>query len=1014
MPSAFLLLPFSGVCVMRLARVVGFAVCFLVAVTASAHAQEVAGVVIEARTGRPLEGARVAVRGQAPAARTDDQGRFRLTGLTGDSITLNVTMIGHRPVNMPVSIGRTDVRVELQTQAVNLAEVVVTGTAGGAEKKTLGTVVSTVRAADVQQIAPSPDITNLINARSPGVVVIPGTGQVGAGPRIRIRGTNSFSLSDQPLLYVDGVRINNEVATGIVVQAFGSGVVSRLNDFDPDNIESIEIIKGPAAATLYGTEAANGVIQIITKKGRTSDVPRISASIRQGTQWFMNPEGRIREPINNFCPPGTPANQRSSCPIRAWNPVLQEDSLHKAGLVDRPLFTNGYMMGVGANVSGGTNAFRYYSGATVDQDEGIEPTNDQRRFTANLNLSLTPNDKWDLQSTIGVVKSKLNQAFEAGAGGIWFSTIFGDPALTEPRVDGTPHPNRGFLFGPPEFQWGSRQPSQSINRFTASMTWNNRPTGWLSHRLTAGLDQTDEASEQLNRFLKPEWVQFSPGVGALGQKFHQRRAIAYTTLDYNANANFQLTDVIGSTSTIGVQYFRRKRELVNATGEQFPAPGLETVIAAAIRRGEDDYVENTTVGMFAQEQVAWKDRLFVTGAIRVDNNSAFGEDFDFVTYPKLSASYVVTEGATGRINSLRLRAAYGQSGQQPDDFAALRSYQPVTGGDGGPAVIPQFVGNPALKPERSTEFEAGFEAGVLNERLGADFTFYYAKTRDAILQKALAPSTGFPGLQFINAGAIKNVGFEAKLSGMPVQQQNFTLESELSFSHNTNEVLSLGGLDSLGTFGPKVGFPVDAIFRKKVISATYDPVTKRAINVLCAGGPDGTTGTTCTSPAAGGVYLGVWDPRWEGSFSSTATFRGRWRLYGLVDFKLGNKHFDNNLRALCQVFFRCDENFNPQNYDILTIAELQGNNVAQSWVINDASFAKLRELSASYRFAPNHARMLGSKEASLTLSARNLHTWTKWTGLDPEAYFVSNLFTRLEQDNTPQLASFLATLNVTF
>lgn len=999
---------------MRLAKVFSISAGMLLALTVPSVAQEVAGVVLDARTGRAFEGARVAVRGQATVARTDAEGRFRLAGLTGDSVTLHVTMLGQRPVNRTVSVGRTDIRVELQSQAVNLAEVVVTGTAGGVEKRTVGNLVTTVRAADVQELAPSADISGLINARAPGVVVVPGTGQVGAGPRIRIRGTNSFSLSDQPLLYVDGVRINNEVATGITVQAFGSGVVSRLNDFDPDNIESIEIIKGPAASTLYGTEAANGVIQIITKKGRTGDAPQVAMSIRQGTRWFMNPEGRIREPVNYFCPPGTPANQRTSCPLKAWNPVRQEDSLFKAGLVDRPLFTNGYMMGYGLNVSGGTTALRYFTGATFDNDEGIEPTNDQRRFTGNLNLSLTPNDKWDLQTTLAIVKSKLNQAFEAGAGGIWFSTIFGDPALTEPRPDGSPHPNRGFLFGPPEYQWGFRQPNQSINRFTASMTWNSRPTQWLSHRMTAGLDQTDEGSEVLNRFLKPEWVQFNPGVAALGFKFNQRRTIAYTTLDYNANAAFQLTDVIGSTSTVGAQFFRKKRELVSATGEQFPAPGLETVAATAINRGFDDFVQNTTVGMFGQQQISWKDRLFVTGALRVDNNSAFGKDFDFVTYPKLSASYVVAEGATGRVNALRLRAAYGQSGQQPDDFAALRSYQPVTGGDGGPAVIPQFVGNPSLKPERGTELEAGFEAGLLDDRIGADLTVYYAKTRDAILQKPLAPSTGFPGLQFINAGAIRNSGLEVKLTATPVQRPNLTVESAVSFSHNSNEVLDLGGVDSLGTFGPKVGFPVDAIFRRKVISAQYDPATKRAINVLCAGGPDGKTGVACTSPAAGGVYLGVWDPRWEGSVSSTVTLRGRLRFYGLVDFKRGNRHFDNNLRALCQVFLRCDQNFNPQKYDVLTIAEMQSNNVAQSWVINDASFAKLRELSASYRFARPHARWVGGQEAALTLSARNLHTWTKWTGLDPEAYFVSNLFTRLEQDNTPQLASFQASLNLTY
>jgi hypothetical protein len=144
------------------------------------------------------------------------------------------------------------------------------------------------------------------------------------------------------------------------------------------------------------------------------------------------------------------------------------------------------------------------------------------------------------------------------------------------------------------------------------------------------------------------------------------------------------------------------------------------------------------------------------------------------------------------------------------------------------------------------------------------------------------------------------------------------------------------------------------------------------------------------------------------------TLGNRLRLYGLVDFKLGNRHFDNNLRALCQVFLRCDENINPGNYDVFYIAELQSNNVAQSWVINKADFAKLRELSASYAVPRRMARWVGGQEATFTVSARNLHTWTSWTGLDPEAYFVTQLFTRLEQDNTPQLASLQATLNISF
>ena len=727
----------------------------LFATSAAAQQSEIAGTVLDARSGRPLDRVQV-IAGTGAGTRTDTRGRFRVAGLTGPTVTLNVALIGYRPATQVATVGDQEVIIRLTEMAVNLGEIIVTGTVEGASKRTIPNSVTSVRASEVQDLAPSPDMSSLINSRAPGVVVIPGTGQIGSGPRIRIRGVNSFSLTDQPLIYIDGVRVANDVSTGIFVQAFGSGIASRLNDLDPDQIESIEIIKGPAAATLYGTEASNGVVQVITKKGKVSSRPDIKLGLRFGNSWFMNPEGRIVQPIN-----------RVNGELVAWNPVAQEEAL------GNKLFRDGFGQGYTASITGGNPNINYYAGATYDYDKGIEPTNYQKRFTANASLGITPSSKYDVNLSFGVVKNDVNQAFEAGAGGIWFSTIFGDPALAS-------GPTRGFIFGPPEYQWYARQPRQIVNRFTVSAQLNHRPADWFSHRLIVGLDQTEEGSEQLNRYLPVEYVQFNPGVAALGGKYQQRRDIAYGTFDYAASLKFDLTENIRSTTAIGGQIYRRRTDLVWADGQQFPAPGLETVAATAVRVGFDDYVVNTTVGVYVEEKVAFNERLYVTGALRVDNNSAFGENFDFVVYPKVGASYVMKEGSQGTVSAFRLRGAYGQSGQQPEAFAALRSYQPVTGGDGGPAVIPQFVGNPDLKPERSSELELGFDAGFFNDRLSADFNFYYQTTKDAILLQNIAPSFGFPGTQFINIGAIKNVGIELQLSGAAIQREDADLQ--LNFS----------------------------------------------------------------------------------------------------------------------------------------------------------------------------------------------------------------------------------------
>ncbi len=988
---------------MRLRKILGAVVACMALTAGGLAAQDVSGIVVDSRSGRALEGARVAVEGVAGReVRSNNAGRFTLTGLSGAEVTLRVTMIGYSPRTQTARVGSNDVRINLVEQAINLGELVVTGTPQAVERRTLGNATATVHAADQQAFAPVPDISNLINSRAPGVMVIPGTGQVGSGPQIRIRGVNSFSLNGNPLIYIDGARVNNSTAQGISVQGFGSGISSRLNDIDPDQIESIEIIKGPAAATLYGTEATNGVIQIITKRGKQGAKPIIGFSTRQGTNWFMNPEGRIVQPVALVNGVET-----------RWNPVAQEDERHarlknNPDSMSAPLFRNGYLMGYGANVSGGTETVRYFAGTTLDADNGIEPTNDMRRLTTNLNLTVIGGEKFDVQTSFGYVKSKVNQAFEAGAGGIWFSTLFGDPNLVNT-------PRRGFNGAPPEYQWGSRQAVMSINRFTGSVTINHRPISWLSHKLTVGLDQTDQASEQLNHYLPPEWVQFNPGVGALGLKFKERATTNLTTFDYSATARMSISDKIASTTSVGAQYYWRRNEFLWGQGNQFPAPGLSAISAASIFQASESYTVNATLGSYLQQQFGFSDRMYLTGAVRIDNNSAFGDNFDLIAYPKVSLAYIAKENGEGFLNTLKLRGAYGQAGQQPAAFSAVRSWQAVVGGNGSAAAIPQFVGNPDLKPERAEEFEIGADAGLMNDRLGFSVTGFYKKTRDAILQKALAPSQGYSGAQFINVGAIKNQGIEVEVYGTPIQKQNFALDLRFSVATNNNEILNLGNnpdgspIMTLGNGAATVGMPVDAYYARQVIQAELN-AAGQAINVLCDDGNGG--GLPCTQ--APFVLQGRFDPKLEGAFNATATLWNRFRIYGLADFKQGNKHLDNNRRALCQVFFRCPESIRPHDFDPKVVAEIQTGGTATSFVASDASFIKLRELSLAYSMPRSVARWFRATDGTISLAARNLHTWTGYSGLDPEAYFVTQAFQRTEQDQTPQLASLNLSINLTF
>lgn len=977
----------------------------------------VAGTVVAEASQRPIPGAEVAVTGQpGKGAVTDASGHFRIGGLTGAAgtqLTLNARMLGYRAATLTARLGATDVKFALTERLVELNNVVVTGTAGGQQQRALGNSVAKINAAEVVATAPVPSVQDLINGRAPGVVVLPGTGMVGSGSRIRIRGPSSFSLSGDPLIYVDGVRVDNETGSGMQVQAFGSGVVSRLNDFNPDEIESIEILKGPAAATLYGTEASNGVINIITKKGSATGT-RYSFTAREGANWFQNALGRT--PTNYWMDPtGT---------IQSVNVVATENAR------GTPIWRTGKIGDYSADMSGGAGTLRYYAAAGLIGDQGADPTNAKRQFSGRTNLQIIPSEKFDLATSLGYIQGVTNLTCEGGCGGATWGSFFSNPANLAkncpPNADVGCGWGRGFQSSPPESD-RAMQDWQNVNRVTGSATLNFKPFSWMTHRLVAGTDFTQEKDQELLPYLTNDTLRYFWGQTADGYKYQNRREIVYNTYDYTGTAHFNLSSRISSATSIGAQYYTKHISSITAEGDFFPAPGLETISSAATKpTTSDDFLDNNTLGYYAQEQFGWQDRLFLTGAVRVDNNSSFGKDVKWVTYPKASLSWVLNEEPFFKahlpsfVNTFKLRAAYGQSGQQPDIFTALRTFNPVPGPNGTPALTPGTTGNPNLAPERGIETEGGFEADFLNERFGIDFTYYNKLTKNAILLRGVAPSTGFGGnSQYVNAGQILNKGIEALFKAQVISSTNYGWDLNLNISHNTGLVKKLSGTDTTIVSGytqQRVGYAPFSWFAERVVSAQYDPTTKRAINAMCDDGKGGTT--PCLNAngkvIAPRVYLGREVPSLEGSFGSDIRFLGHFRLGTMIDFKRGFKRLDNNLRIRCQIFRTCLENIEPQNYDPRVVVQMQTNGTLRDFVINDASFAKLRELSLSFDAPPNYSRLVGAKSASLSIAGRNLHTWTKYTGTDPESYFLSNNGYGTDQAELPQLTSFVFTVHLTY
>ena len=963
----------------------------------------VVGRVIDARTAAPIAGATAEVAGLRLASTTGDDGRYRITNVPAGSRVIIVRRLGYSASRDTVTVTdnqQTTVDFSLAAAPVSLDQIVVTGTAIGEQRRSIGNSVATIDVTEELERSAAPNLGNLLQGRAAGVIITPNTGRVGSGPTIQIRGRSSLSLSSEPIVYVDGVRVNNAVnqgPSGANAQSFGGqnpAVASRLNDINPEDIESIEVIKGPAAATIYGTEASNGVIQIITKRGRSGGAQWL-AKAELGNLWFQDAEGR------------TPTNyQRNPAgEIVPWNGVKQEEDL------GNPIFSTGQTRSYTVGLSGGRDQTTYYASGTYSDDDGIEPNNSGKMFSGRANLNVTPSRTVDFQTSLGYFRATNHLGADNGLSAMLGAAL--GHALQNPG-------SRGFAFAPPEVPQQLYDNAQDINRFTGSGTLNHRPATWFAHRLLVGMDYTSDDSRAIERYAPPELRPFFTAAlggqtfadGRIGQTLRNN---SFITGDYSGTATFNLTSSLSSASSIGGQLVRKQFKSSNLAGLQFPAPGVETVSGTTTKlTPSQSLTVNTTVGGFFQQRFGWNDRLFVTAAVRVDNNSAFGEDFKWVTYPKVSASWVMSEEPFwkigGVVDALKLRAAYGQSGQQPNAFVALRTVTNAPRANGTPGVTPGSLGNPDLKPERGTEFEAGFEAGFFN-RLSVDFTYYTRRTEDAILQQQIAPSSGFSGTQTVNIGETSNSGLELQARLQALTTDNFTWDIGANVSTNKDRVEDRGGLSpGTGLLRDAEGYPIGGFWTKTIASATRN-ADNTVTNILCNNGPP-TNGPPVACASALATFVGTPTPKVLGAVTNTFTIGKRLSLYALVDFKSGHKLYNANDANRCALNL-CEARFFPENYSTEYLAAITPANVStvQEPFIQDASHVKLRELSANYQLPESWLRRARLNRASVTLAGRNLHTWTDYNGADPE---VRGPGGPVDQGLIPALTQFLASFTIGF
>lgn len=948
------------------------------------------------RTGEPLVGAQVQIEGTDQGAVTDGNGTYVITGAPTGSVVLQAIYLGYRTERQSATLvaGTNTVDFAMSASPIELDAIVVTGTAGAVQKRAIGNAVTDIDAEAVVETAPVTSLSELITARSAGTVVLPSSGTVGTGTSLRLRGLSSITQSNEPLLYVDGVRIdNNDEATSLDGFTVGGQGPSRINDINIEDIESIEIIKGPAAATLYGTEAAPGVIQIITKKGRSGDA---RWNVRGSWGTIDLDIAEFEENFGIVDPADLPLGVSSLDELQGVH-LVKENADGTWLIAQDPfdeLIETGVTQEYDLSVSGGQDDFTFYASGNFLTEDGPMPANWAEKVGGRANFQWTPSNIFDMAISSGYVNNEIrlpnndNNIF-----GFWGNLTLATPAGIRQTGAGN------FAFGEP---FTSVEDVREIDsrftndRFTGSATANFNPLPWLKARGIFGIDINAEENFQFIPFgavanLNPE-----------GEKTNVRNTTVNITFDQNTTAIWDLTEALQSSTSFGTQVTNENVDEVVAFGEDFPAPGVSTVSAAGNTQGFETRVEDTTVGLYVQEQLAWQNRLFLTGAVRFDDNSAFGSEFDFETYPKVSASWVVSEEpffSVPGIDNLRFRAAYGFAGQQPAAFTSERTFLPVAIKGGVPTITPDQFGNPDLGPERSREVEVGFDAGLWEDRIGVELTYYDKVTEDALVAKIIPPSSGFPTNQLTNIGELQNNGWELSVDGLVVDTGFIDYNILMNLATNDNEVTSLGGeapFPTPNSFNQRVeeGFPLDGVWGRVEVGRDEngDPILSEEQQ-----------------------FLGRTTPDFTLAFGNTFTIRDNLQIYALFDMRRGFV-IDNNNTAF-ELFFGSNRAVNDPDFDQRELADLFffANAEEPTPFVDKGDFVKLREVSVSYTLPAMWAAAMRAERASVVFSGRNLQTWTDYNGIDPEVNgFGQGDIERTDFLSVPQSRRFIATLNLTF
>ncbi|WP_143306717.1 SusC/RagA family TonB-linked outer membrane protein [Chitinophaga vietnamensis] len=1024
-----------------------------------AQGRVVTGRVIAAGSNEALPGVSIQLRGSARGTITQPDGSFRIE-VPGSNAILYFTFVGYLSKEVAVK-DQQNIQVTLEPDSHSLDQVVVTALGIRKEKRALGYSVQDVSGADLVQSKQS-NVVNALQGKVAGVQISSTGGAPGQGSRIVIRGINSADplRNNQPLFVVDGVTIDNDTYT--TGGADNRGMSNRAADINPDDIESISVLKGGAATALYGLRAANGAIIITTKSGKAGRL-RLSYSTSYGFDRVgKTPDVQSTYTQGNM---GVYDNQ-SFWP--SWGPTVEQarklDSTHPAELFNnyRQAYNTGQQFRNTLSLSGGSEKLVYAASISQLNQNGILPFSNYKNYSARVSGDAKLSDKFRMGVSVNYINSGGNRANPDRYGEQmiywaprWDMRDYIKPDGTQKTYGSTDNPI---------YELYTNRFEDNVNRMIGNVHFLYSPFKWVDISYRAGTDFFTDA--RTHAAPGPKGAVGEVPNGDNGAGFVDEYNLKVRSLSSTLMVNFKnnIGSRLSSDLKIGQDIFDKKIKRVSTEADTLDIPDL-LILQNAKKVVTEQYLENYyLMGFFADWSLAWDHYLYLTLSGRTDISSTLPVNHRAFFYPSASLSYVFSEHLKAPTNIFsygKLRVSYAKVGKDAVPYSTNSGFVPLTGGPIGSSVIgwtrADRRGDPHLKPEFTNTFEAGTELRFWNNRIGLDVTWYTSKSEDLLIPVKLSNSTGYDEL-YTNAGSIRNHGVELSLSATLIQQKKFSWDMRVNYSSNRNEVLSLGRdltevpvatqsgyAGSSPTMKYIPGYPVGAIFGTSYLryygSDKENPILIDYSKPVVIGNSGAKAGFPLVNSAQ--KYLGNSQPKWIGSLSNTFNY-GPLSLSILFDTRQGVKKYNQLANFMAsfgesaitgnradQVTFggvHADGTPNTTKVYLQQGVGPDGRNYGAGYYrlvyravtenfIEDASWIRLRTISLTYQLPPAMlARTHFISGATLTLTGTNLWLHTKYTGFDPEAssFNAASNVDAFAGFTYPTTKGFLATLNVTF